>query len=114
MKTEFKKSMIEHNVERHDRNHIFTWFQPKNDIHPARVCAMHSKAKVRDYIIVLTDEDMTSNFYDNDHDWAAWKLLSELGLENEYTLLRTTPNTSDAAYYGGWIYLLMRKTESCE
>lgn len=114
MKTEFKKSMIEHNVERHDRNHIFTWFQPKNDIHPARVCAMHSKAKVRDYIIVLTDEDMTSNFHDDDHDWAACKLLSELGLENEYTLLRTTPNTSDAAYYGGWIYLLMRKTEGCE
>ena len=109
MKTEFKKSTIEHNVERHDRNHIFTWFEPTNDIHPDRVCAMHSKAKVRDYIIVLTDENMSR---DENHDWTAWKLLSDLGLENEYTLLRTTLNPSDFAWYGGWIYLLMRKGDS--
>ena len=109
LKTEFKKSLIGHNVEHHDRNHIFTWVEPDHDGYPTKMCAMHSKAAVKDYIMVLKDESMDE--YEN-HDWAAWKLLSELNLKDDYTLLRTTLNPSDYAFWGGWIYLLMRKVVS--
>ncbi|WP_291811772.1 hypothetical protein [Limnobacter sp.] len=109
MKTKFKKPIIEHSVERHDLNHIFTWFETKNDEHPNRLCAMHIGAKPKDYIIVLEDEGMTD---DENHDWAAWKLLSDLELQDRYTLLRATRNPSDFAFNGGWIYLLMRKIVS--
>ncbi len=109
MKTEFKKSLIDHNVEHHDRNHIFTWVELGHDGYPTKMCAMHSKAAVKDYIMVLKDESMAE---DENHDWAAWKLLSELNLKDDYTLLRTTLNPSDYAFWGGWIYLLMRKVVS--
>ena len=106
MKTELKKSIIGHNVKHHDRNRIFTWVEPGHDGQPTKMCAMHSKAKVKDYIMVLKDESMTEN---ENHDWAAWKLLSDLNLKDEYTLLRTTLNPDDFAFWGGWIYLLTRK-----
>tara|TARA_R100000149_G_C5783730_1_gene78455 strand:- start:201 stop:533 length:333 start_codon:yes stop_codon:yes gene_type:complete len=109
LETKFKKPIIEQSVERHNLNHIFTWFEPKNDEHPDRLCAMHSKAKPKDYIILLADKEMDE--YEN-HDWAAWKLLSDLGLQDRYTLLRATRNPSDFAFNGGWIYLLMRKIVS--